>query len=85
MMASRLYHRRHVIPAMTGHLEDEGGVIGVKDYDKTRPSCWPKAINVTVSSASRVTRQTKAAGSGDLSLKKAPAVSAGAKSGEGGF
>jgi hypothetical protein len=30
-------------------------------------------------------RQTKSAGSGELSLKKAPAVGAGAKSGEGGF
>ena len=29
MMASRLMHRReHVIPALTDHLEDEGGVIG---------------------------------------------------------
>jgi hypothetical protein len=28
MMASRLYHRRHVIPALTDHLEDKGGVIG---------------------------------------------------------
>jgi hypothetical protein len=28
MTASRLYHRRHVIPAQTDHLEDKGGVIG---------------------------------------------------------
>jgi hypothetical protein len=28
MMASRLYHRRHVIPALTDHLEDKGGEIG---------------------------------------------------------
>jgi hypothetical protein len=25
MMASRLYHRRHVIPALTDHMEDEAG------------------------------------------------------------
>ena len=31
MMASRLYHRRHVIPALTDHLEDKGGVIGLSD------------------------------------------------------
>ena len=31
MMASRLMHRReHVIPALTDHLEDEGGVIGLQ-------------------------------------------------------
>jgi len=30
MMASRLYHRRHVIPALTDHLEDKGGVIGLE-------------------------------------------------------
>ena len=28
MMASRLNHRGHVIPALTDHLEDKGGVIG---------------------------------------------------------
>ena len=28
MMASRLYHRRRVIPALTDHLEYKGGVIG---------------------------------------------------------
>jgi hypothetical protein len=28
MMASRLNHRGHVIPALTDHLEDDGGVIG---------------------------------------------------------
>jgi hypothetical protein len=28
MMASRLNHREHVIPALTDHLEDKGGVIG---------------------------------------------------------
>jgi hypothetical protein len=28
MMASRLNRREHVIPALTDHLEDEGGVIG---------------------------------------------------------
>ena len=28
MTASRLYHRRRVIPAQTDHLEDKGGVIG---------------------------------------------------------
>src|SRR5262249_18977138 len=28
MMASRLNHREHVIPALTDHLEDDGGVIG---------------------------------------------------------
>jgi hypothetical protein len=26
MMASRLYHRERVIPALTDHLEDKGGV-----------------------------------------------------------
>jgi hypothetical protein len=26
--ASRLYNREHVIPALTDHLEDKGGVIG---------------------------------------------------------
>jgi hypothetical protein len=30
MMASRLYHRGHVIPALTDHLEDKGGVIGLE-------------------------------------------------------
>jgi hypothetical protein len=30
MMASRLYHRERVIPALTDHLEDKGGVIGIK-------------------------------------------------------
>jgi len=30
MMASRLYHRKRVIPALTDHLEDKGGVIGIK-------------------------------------------------------
>jgi hypothetical protein len=34
MMASRLYHRRHVIPALTDHLEDKGGVIGRKFSDE---------------------------------------------------
>jgi hypothetical protein len=29
-MASRLNHRGHVIPALTDHLEDKGGVIGPK-------------------------------------------------------
>jgi len=28
MMASRLNHREHVIPALTDHLEDKGGVVG---------------------------------------------------------
>jgi hypothetical protein len=28
MMASRLNHRERVIPALTDHLEDKGGVIG---------------------------------------------------------
>jgi hypothetical protein len=28
MMSSRLNHREHVIPALTDHLEDKGGVIG---------------------------------------------------------
>jgi hypothetical protein len=28
MMASRLNHRGHVIPALTDHLEDKGRVIG---------------------------------------------------------
>jgi hypothetical protein len=28
MMASRLNHRGHVIPALTDHLEDKGGEIG---------------------------------------------------------
>ena len=28
MIASRLYHRGHVIPALTDHMEDDGGVIG---------------------------------------------------------
>jgi hypothetical protein len=28
MTASRLYYREHVIPALTDHLEDKGGVIG---------------------------------------------------------
>jgi hypothetical protein len=28
MTASRLYHRGRVIPALTDHLEDKGGVIG---------------------------------------------------------
>jgi hypothetical protein len=31
MMASRLYHRGHVIPALTDHLEDKGGVIGLSN------------------------------------------------------
>ena len=30
MMASRLNHRKHVIPALTDHLEDKGGVVGSK-------------------------------------------------------
>jgi len=30
MMASRLNHRGHVIPALTDHLGDKGGVIGPK-------------------------------------------------------
>ena len=30
MMASRLYHRERVIPALTDHLEDKGGVIGAE-------------------------------------------------------
>ena len=30
MMDFRLYHRRHVFPALTDHLEDKGGVIGIK-------------------------------------------------------
>jgi hypothetical protein len=30
MTASRLNHRGHVIPALTDHLEVEGGVIGLK-------------------------------------------------------
>jgi hypothetical protein len=30
MMASRLNHREHVIPAQTDHLEDKGGVIGLR-------------------------------------------------------
>ena len=29
MTASRLYYRKHVIPALTDHLEDKGGVIGL--------------------------------------------------------
>jgi hypothetical protein len=29
MTASRLNHRGHVIPALTDHLEDKGGVIGL--------------------------------------------------------
>jgi hypothetical protein len=29
MMASRLNHRGQVIPALTDHLEDKGGVIGL--------------------------------------------------------
>ena len=32
MMASRLYHRRHVIPALTDHLEDKGGVTGAASF-----------------------------------------------------
>ena len=30
MMASRLNHRERVIPALTDHLEDKGGVVGAK-------------------------------------------------------
>jgi hypothetical protein len=30
MMASRLNHRERVIPALTDHLEDKGGVIGLE-------------------------------------------------------
>ena len=29
MMASRLNHRGHVIPALTDHLEDKGALIGL--------------------------------------------------------
>jgi hypothetical protein len=40
MMASRLYHRERVIPALADHLEDKGGVIGAihiaKNYDDRR-------------------------------------------------
>ena len=30
MTASRLYHRGQVTPALTDHLEDKGGVIGLE-------------------------------------------------------
>ena len=30
MIASRLNHRGHVIPALTDHLEDKGGVISIE-------------------------------------------------------
>jgi hypothetical protein len=32
MTASRLYHRERVIPALTDHVEDEGGVIGPPSF-----------------------------------------------------
>ena len=32
MTASRLYYREHVIPALTDHLEDNGGVIGLASF-----------------------------------------------------
>jgi hypothetical protein len=36
-MASRLSHRRRVIPALTDHLEDKGGVIGaINSAHRTR-------------------------------------------------
>jgi hypothetical protein len=31
MMASRLYHRERVIPALTDHMEDDGGVSRPED------------------------------------------------------
>jgi hypothetical protein len=35
MTASRLNHREHVVPALTDHLEDKGGVIGAKICSKS--------------------------------------------------
>ena len=50
MMASRLYHRERVIPALTDHLEDKGGVIGsihiAKNYD-TRRKIFPQTNQKT--------------------------------------
>jgi len=38
MMASRLNHRERVIPALTDHLEDKGGVIGPAISDQLADS-----------------------------------------------
>ena len=43
MMASRVNHRGHVIPALTDHLEDKGGVIGAA------PSARGLSIHLTSS------------------------------------
>jgi hypothetical protein len=43
MIASRLYHRRPVIPALTDHLEDKGGVIGAEHNSQ---KLWPDRAEI---------------------------------------
>jgi hypothetical protein len=38
MTASRLNHRGHVVPALTDHTKDEGGVIGLQSSHKQADS-----------------------------------------------
>ena len=52
MMASRLNHRERVIPALTDHLEDKGGVIGPNIQ---RPTARLVNQRLQSSSASRLT------------------------------
>jgi hypothetical protein len=40
MMASRLSYRGHIIPALTDHLEDNGGVTG-----RTSSTASGRAVN----------------------------------------